>query len=603
MAYQGSSIVDYLKSVGQDSSQAARSKLAAQYGINDYKYTAEQNLKLLGMLRSGQAAPTAAPAQPSATLPTKATQPDTGTKATPAAPTPTAPTPEAPTSFQRDIAREAAAVKQFGKAPSSPQEMATYARFVYTPEEIRKMGAMDQKALNITPDQAKQVGVQAYNPAQLKAAGLTDAQIASLAPTGQAANAAQAGLANTPRPTNSALAVLQDALNAKKNVTNQALGTSELFGQAGLGGHAVLQQSLSQRAAEMETNYNVFKSTVSDMSGALVDAFNLATDEYKLTHDAYKEQVGQLLKINEAAVENEQKLKIMEKQAALNKEVAAYTQQQQAKYETISVETDDGTLILNKLGQPLRKVRYDGSVENYGGDAGGGSSAGGFTSGAKGMRTDRHNNPTAFTVDVAKTGGLKEGVDYTKGDPFDGGVTARIIGDPVEVTIRAIDKMGFYTQSGKQRWTHTAMPQSQWNAMGYDQKKNVIADMYRKEGGNGSLLQGGAQSTSAGSGSVLGSALANRTGWQADAPVTSGLPQEYQNLTSDEQERVNLALSAYGKNKNFEAAKQFIKLPSGRVNAKLETALIKMLGSKSSPKIAAGETSASGRPAITLPQR
>lgn len=53
MAYTGSSIVDYLKSVGQDSSFSARTNLAKQQGISNYTGTADQNLKLLGILRGG----------------------------------------------------------------------------------------------------------------------------------------------------------------------------------------------------------------------------------------------------------------------------------------------------------------------------------------------------------------------------------------------------------------------------------------------------------------------------------------------------------------------------------------------------------------------
>ncbi len=45
------SIVDYLKSIGQDSSFAARAKLAAKYGTKNYKGTAAQNTKLLNILR------------------------------------------------------------------------------------------------------------------------------------------------------------------------------------------------------------------------------------------------------------------------------------------------------------------------------------------------------------------------------------------------------------------------------------------------------------------------------------------------------------------------------------------------------------------------
>jgi len=45
------SIVDYLKSKGQDSSYTSRSSLATKYGITDYAGTAEQNIKLLGLVK------------------------------------------------------------------------------------------------------------------------------------------------------------------------------------------------------------------------------------------------------------------------------------------------------------------------------------------------------------------------------------------------------------------------------------------------------------------------------------------------------------------------------------------------------------------------
>ena len=47
------SIVDWLKSKGQDSSWAARKNLAAQYGISNYSGTAKQNGQLLNALQNG----------------------------------------------------------------------------------------------------------------------------------------------------------------------------------------------------------------------------------------------------------------------------------------------------------------------------------------------------------------------------------------------------------------------------------------------------------------------------------------------------------------------------------------------------------------------
>ena len=50
--YQGNSIVDYLKSIGKDSSYQARAILASQYGITNYTGSAEQNLQLLNKLKT-----------------------------------------------------------------------------------------------------------------------------------------------------------------------------------------------------------------------------------------------------------------------------------------------------------------------------------------------------------------------------------------------------------------------------------------------------------------------------------------------------------------------------------------------------------------------
>ena len=53
--YTGSSLVDYLKSIGKDSSFAARQQYATQYGISNYSGTAAQNTQLLNLMRGGSA--------------------------------------------------------------------------------------------------------------------------------------------------------------------------------------------------------------------------------------------------------------------------------------------------------------------------------------------------------------------------------------------------------------------------------------------------------------------------------------------------------------------------------------------------------------------
>jgi len=112
-----------------------------------------------------------------------------------------------------------------------------------------------------------------------------------------------------------------------------------------------------------------------------------------------------------------------------------------------------------------------------------------------GMRTDRHSNPTAFTTQIAKQAGLKEGVDYTEGDPFGKNgeyKTAKLLGDPIATTIKVIDKIGFKTQTGATRWTYTdklGLNNESWAKMDTAQKTKAIGEMYKQEGGSGSLMK------------------------------------------------------------------------------------------------------------------
>lgn len=110
------------------------------------------------------------------------------------------------------------------------------------------------------------------------------------------------------------------------------------------------------------------------------------------------------------------------------------------------------------------------------------------------MRTDRNNNPTAMTTDAARTMGLVPGVDYVAGDPFPNNPnlrTAKFLGDPIKTSIKAIDKGGFYTSTGKPRWTYlnNIAGIQNWNQLSYNEKAKVIAQMYHHEGGDGSLVQ------------------------------------------------------------------------------------------------------------------
>ena len=103
------------------------------------------------------------------------------------------------------------------------------------------------------------------------------------------------------------------------------------------------------------------------------------------------------------------------------------------------------------------------------------------------FRTDRNNNPTAFTTALAESARLELNKDYIVGDQFNVGTiayhTAKLIGNPIDITIKLIDKIGFYTQHGVIRWTYIGIPKFIWDSLNIDQKKLVIKFMYHREGG------------------------------------------------------------------------------------------------------------------------
>jgi len=118
------------------------------------------------------------------------------------------------------------------------------------------------------------------------------------------------------------------------------------------------------------------------------------------------------------------------------------------------------------------------------------------------QRGDRNNNPAAFTVALAKQAGLVEGVDYVDtGDTFVGSdgktyTTTRILGDPIDQTIRVIDKVGFnkWSNPNEGRWTYITsdpndpnklyMTNEKWSGMTKEQKVAFLKEMERFEGGS-----------------------------------------------------------------------------------------------------------------------
>jgi hypothetical protein len=150
---------------------------------------------------------------------------------------------------------------------------------------------------------------------------------------------------------------------------------------------------------------------------------------------------------------------------------------------------------VNADTNPITGELYSKNTGQALGNASG--SFGGYAAGTA-PRLANNNNPTAFSTDVARDMGLIEGVDYVRGDKFPGAstlYTAKLLGDPIATTIKGIDNSGFYTSSGKPRWSYlNELPPEavkNWQSLSYDQKAAVVQQMFIREGGKGDLLQGG----------------------------------------------------------------------------------------------------------------
>jgi hypothetical protein len=97
-------------------------------------------------------------------------------------------------------------------------------------------------------------------------------------------------------------------------------------------------------------------------------------------------------------------------------------------------------------------------------------------------------NTAAFTTDIAAEAHLQLGKDYEQGDSFIGSdnhtyYTARLLGDPITITIRVIDAIGFVTSLGSSRWVYITLPKFTWDSLTAPHKRDVIGWMYRHEGG------------------------------------------------------------------------------------------------------------------------
>lgn len=297
-------IVDYLKSIGQPSDFATRTKMANSYGIANYQDTAEQNLNLLSILQGG----------------------------------------EKPIDFQKNQQT----IQKMGREPnpSDPNDVINFAKATYAPEE---MPSVYQKMINdMSQKNAMLAGAPSntstYNPQQLQqmlsSGQLSQEDLAKLYPSIQAAGQSVTGegglisqATERKRLLPGALNTLQTALKMASDVGNQPTGESQIFQQLGLDSYETLMQSLRARNEEMGFKYESYSNLVKEIGTSMyadnqqkLDEAKLALDNYNSLRDDYKYETDRLDKISASAKDYENKLDFLDRQHRMSIEENAISQ-------------------------------------------------------------------------------------------------------------------------------------------------------------------------------------------------------------------------------------------------------------------------------------
>ena len=164
---------------------------------------------------------------------------------------------------------------------------------------------------------------------------------------------AQETLLGTPQPTNSMLRILENGLRAKSGVDKQPLGTSELFGAAGLSGYAVLSQSLAERSKEMGNKYTNFANMMQTTGEQLFDAWDVTAKNYEILKEDYDTQMDRMNDIIDGIIDHERAMEILVKEDELSKSYLKY-----------SSELSSGDPIPGSFGNEYASVYGGGSWDS-----------------------------------------------------------------------------------------------------------------------------------------------------------------------------------------------------------------------------------------------
>lgn len=135
----------------------------------------------------------------------------------------------------------------------------------------------------------------------------------------------QKDLLATPRPINTMLMSLQNALRVKNDPAATAIGPSELYGQAGIptegvSGYTTLMQSLQNQEQYAAGKYNSFVNKLAQTAGAMKDTYQAVADKYNILKADYDRQANNMQATVMQLMRNDQAMQLLDKQFDLDKD-------------------------------------------------------------------------------------------------------------------------------------------------------------------------------------------------------------------------------------------------------------------------------------------
>lgn len=253
---------------------------------------------------------------------------------------------------QRDFTKEQQKISKLGFSPiqaaqlqSNPQYLKLLFESAYTPQQLKNLP--DYQNVLAAEQQVQTLGQQATG------------QAPAIAPDGTPLPAGQ--------PSQAKLSILEGALRDKLRIGQQELGQSKGFEQAGIAqtgtlGFAVLNQSLGQRAQEINDRFTRFQDKMLASAQTMSSVHQDVANRYVLAKDEFNRNVEQFNGVLSQIEQHDRSMNLLEEESRINREAQEMQNQfvlqrdnQQQEFEARRLQAE--------LGASIAQIRERGKVD------------------------------------------------------------------------------------------------------------------------------------------------------------------------------------------------------------------------------------------------